>query len=141
MWGGNPALLSMIEVLPPILSVLEKKKLFLQDQDVEIIVAIIREYFISAFMNDSKVSENLCSITKFLIVLSSGDRVLKKLLRQFTVELGSIHRHLSSRKEVNSFYRDGLSKLIRSQMMEYMLTLSGRLRSAVESKTPSFLVE
>lgn len=36
-------------------------------------------------MNDYKVSESLYLITKLLKVLSSGDRLLKKLLRQFSV--------------------------------------------------------
>lgn len=69
-------------------------------------------------MSDSKVSENLYVITKCLVVLSSGDRVLRKMLKQFTIDLSSVHRHL--RKEANMFYRDGLAKLIKNQMMEYM---------------------
>lgn len=66
-------------------------------------IGIIREYFIGAFLNDSKVTENLHTITKCLIELSSGDRVLRKVLKQFTVEIGGIHRHI--RKEANVYYR------------------------------------
>lgn len=42
LWGGNPSLLNMIEVLPPVMSILEKKKLILTDNDVEVVIAIIR---------------------------------------------------------------------------------------------------
>lgn len=45
-------------------------------------------------MNEYKVSESLYSITKLLIALSSGDRLLKKFLRQYSVELTTIHRHV-----------------------------------------------
>lgn len=52
LWGGAPALLSIVEVFPPILSILEKKKLSLNDFEVDLILAVVREYFISSFMND-----------------------------------------------------------------------------------------
>lgn len=48
-------------------------------------MAILRESFITGYMNDYKVNESLYSIIKLLIALSSGDRLLKKLLRQFSV--------------------------------------------------------
>lgn len=69
-------------------------------------------------MNDYQVSESLYTITKCLIVLSSGERLLKKLLKQFNVELSSIHR--STKRETTTFYRDGLSRLIKNQLMEYI---------------------
>ena len=67
------------------MSILEKKKLALNDGEVDIIVSILREYFITGYMNQYKVSESLYTITKCLIALSSGDRLLKKLLRQFGI--------------------------------------------------------
>lgn len=76
------------------MSILEKKKLAINDGEADIIVAILRESFITGYMNDYKVSESMYTITKLLIALSSGDRLLKKLLRQFSVELTSIHRHV-----------------------------------------------
>lgn len=51
-------------------------------------------------------------------MLSSGEKVLKKILRQFSIELSSIHRHV--KKEACAFYRDGLSKLVKTQLMEYV---------------------
>lgn len=42
LWGGNPAVSSILEVLPPVMSILEKKKLALNDGEVDIIVAIMR---------------------------------------------------------------------------------------------------
>ena len=69
-------------------------------------------------MNDLKVSESLYTITKCLIALSSGDRVLTKLLREFSINLTEIHRHI--RKEATTFYRDGINKLIKNQLMEYV---------------------
>ena len=118
LWGGNPPIHSIIEILPPVMSILEKKKLAMNDGEVDIVVAILREYFITGYMNEYKVSESLYTITKCLIALSSGDRLLKKIMRQFGVELSSIHRHI--RKEATAFYREGLSKLIKSQLMEYI---------------------
>lgn len=85
LWGGNSSLLTIVEIIPPVMSILEKKKVYLNDNDIEIIIGIIREYLIGAFLNDSKVTENLHTIIKCLIELSSGDRVLRKLLKQFTV--------------------------------------------------------
>lgn len=72
LWGGSPALLSIIEIFPPIMSILEKKKLVLNDFEVDLIIAVIREYFISSFMNEFKVSDSLHIITKSLVSLSSG---------------------------------------------------------------------
>lgn len=73
---------------------------------MDIIVAILRESFITGYMNENKVSDQLILITKLLIALSSGDRVLKKLLRQFSVELPTIHRHV--RHPATEVYRAGL---------------------------------
>lgn len=67
------------------MSILEKKKLAINDGEVDVIVAILRESFITGYMNENKVSDQLLLITKLLIALSSGDRLLKKLLRQFSV--------------------------------------------------------
>ena len=94
IWGGNPAIISIIEVLPPVMSILEKKRLVLNENDTEVVVGIIREYFITAFMNDQKVTDSLSTIIKCLIVLSSGEKVLKKLIKQLRIELGTIHRHV-----------------------------------------------
>ena len=55
---------------------------------------------------------------KSLVSLSSGERVLKKVLKQFSYELTSIHRHL--KKDVNIFYRDGLSKLTKLHLMDFI---------------------
>lgn len=85
LWGGNPAIQSIIEILPPVMSILEKKKLALNDNEVDLIIAILREYFLSAYMNEYQVSESLYTIMKCLIVLSSGERLLKKLLKQFNI--------------------------------------------------------
>ena len=94
LWGGNPALQSLIELLPPVMSILEKKKVMLSEYDTDIIVGIVREYFITGYMNEYKVSESLYSITKSLINLTSGERVIKKLLIQFNIDLCSIHHHV-----------------------------------------------
>jgi hypothetical protein len=63
LWGGNPSLLNVIEVVPPIMSILEKKNIVLTDNDVEVIIGVIREYFVSTYLNESKVTENLYTIT------------------------------------------------------------------------------
>ena len=34
LWGGNPALQSLIEVLPPLLAILQKKSLFLNEGEL-----------------------------------------------------------------------------------------------------------
>lgn len=65
-----------------------------------------------------KVSESLYSIIKCLVPLSSGERVLKKVLRQFTMDLPALHRHL--RKEVNAFYREGLCRLIKKELADHV---------------------
>lgn len=50
--------------------------------------------------------------------LSSGEKVLKKVLNQYRVELTSIHRHL--RKEASIFYKEGLSKLVKNMLIDYI---------------------
>ena len=50
--------------------------------------------------------------------MSSGERLLKKMLKQFSIELSSIHRQV--KHEATIFYRDGLSRLIKAQLMEYI---------------------
>jgi hypothetical protein len=94
LWGGSPSISSIIEIFPPILSILEKKKLPLNDFETDLIIAVIREYLISTFINEIKVSDSLHIIIKTLVSLSSGERVVKKILRQFCYELTTIHRHL-----------------------------------------------
>ena len=111
LWGGQPALCQIIELVFPLLSILEKKKAVLNDFEVDLVLAIVREYFVSASLVGYKVSESLYSIIKCLVPLSSGEKVLRKVLRQFTYDLPNLHRHL--RKEVNAFYREGLSRLIK----------------------------
>ena len=47
---------SIVEVLPPVMSILEKKKLALNDNEVDLIITVLREYFISGYMNEYQVS-------------------------------------------------------------------------------------
>ena len=97
------------------MSIIEKKKLMLNDNDVDLVIGVIREYFISASMNEQKkVSESLYTIIKCLISLSSGEKVLKKVFRQFTMDLSVIHRHV--RKEASAYYKEGFVNLIKTQM-------------------------
>lgn len=42
LWGGNPPVNMILEVLPHVMSILEKKKLAINDGEVDIIVAILR---------------------------------------------------------------------------------------------------
>ena len=56
LWGGNAALLSLVEMLPPVMSILQKKNLTLNDIEIELTIGVVREYFISAFLNDNKLS-------------------------------------------------------------------------------------
>lgn len=42
LWGGNPALLNIIELLPPMISILEKRKLPLNDLEIDLVLAVIR---------------------------------------------------------------------------------------------------
>ena len=42
LWGGNPALQGIIEILPPVMSNLEKKRLALNDHEVDLVIAILR---------------------------------------------------------------------------------------------------
>ena len=69
-------------------------------------------------MNEFKVSDSLHIIMKSLVSLSSGERVARKVLKQFSLELTSVHRHL--KKDVNVFYRDGLSKLTKIHLMDFI---------------------
>jgi hypothetical protein len=69
-------------------------------------------------MNEFKVSDSLHIIMKSLVSLSSGERVARKVLKQFSLELTSVHRHL--KKDVNIFYRDGLSKLTKIHLMDFI---------------------
>ena len=55
---------------------------------------------------------------KSLVLLSSGEKVVKKILRQFSYDLTVIHRHL--KKDVNLLYRDGLSKITKLHLMEFI---------------------
>ena len=118
LWGGQPGMVSTIELVAPVLTVLEKKKLALTDFEVELVIAIIREYLISAMMTGFRFSESLYNILKCLVALSSGEKVLRKVLHQFTVDLSSLHKHL--RKDNCQFYREALSKLVKSQLIDYV---------------------
>lgn len=65
-----------------------------------------------------KFSESLYNILKCLVALSSGEKVLRKVLHQFSVELSTHHKHL--RKDSCQFYREALSKLIKNQLIDYV---------------------
>jgi hypothetical protein len=54
-------------------------------------------------MSGFKFSESLYAILKCLVALSSGEKVLRKVLHQFSVELSTHHKHL--KKENCQFYR------------------------------------
>ena len=69
-------------------------------------------------MHDFKVSDSLHIVVKSLVSLSSGEKVLKRILRQFSLELTAIHKNL--KKETNVLYRDGLSKLTKMHLMDFM---------------------
>lgn len=69
-------------------------------------------------MIEYKVSDSLHVIIRSLVSLSSGEKVVKKILRQFNVELTIIHRHL--KKEINAYYRDGLSKLLKRHLIDFI---------------------
>lgn len=69
-------------------------------------------------MTGFRFSESLYNILKCLVALSSGEKVLRKVLHQFTVELSSLHKHL--RKDNCQFYREALSKLVKSQLIDYV---------------------
>ena len=47
LWGGNVCLAQLIEVLPPLLSILQKKKVAVIDKTLDIILSIMKEYSIS----------------------------------------------------------------------------------------------
>jgi hypothetical protein len=55
------------------------------------VVAIIREYFISAFMNNYQVSESLYSIIELLSHLTPD--LLPHLLLQFKLNISALHRN------------------------------------------------
>jgi hypothetical protein len=42
----------------------------------------------------NKISENVYNIIKCLVALSSGERVLGKILKEFSLDLPGLHRHL-----------------------------------------------
>lgn len=90
----------------------------LTDFEVELVIAIIREYLISALMTGFKFSESLYNILKGLVALSSGEKVLRKVLRQFSIQLSSHHKHL--KKDNCQFYRQALGKLIKNQLIDYV---------------------
>ena len=103
LWGGQTGFVHSIELVVPVLSILEKKKLALTDFEVDLVMTILREYFLSAFMLGNKLSESVHSIIKCLVALNSGDKVLRKLLKQFYFEPTSIHKHMP--KDSALFYR------------------------------------
>ena len=47
LYGGNPALSQLIEVITPVLSILQKKKIALADRYMDMIFTIVREYVVS----------------------------------------------------------------------------------------------
>lgn len=118
LWGGQPGLCTAIELVSPLLSILEKKKAVLTDFEVDLVLAVVREYFVSAALVGPKVTESLYTILKCLVALSSGERVLRKVLRQFNTDLSSVHRHL--KREVNAFYREGLCRMIKKELSDHV---------------------
>lgn len=92
-----------MEIVPQMLSILEKKSVTINEHDVSLVIAIIREYCMATASHEVRVNENLHTIAKCLIKLHSGDRVLKMFLKQYSLDLLVMHRH--GRRESNPYYR------------------------------------
>lgn len=95
------------------MGVLDKKKIAWADSDVDLVLYITREYIIGCFFMGNLNMEVLKNIYQLATVLSSGERIVKKLLIE--IKLAPIHKHLiSTRKDginCSSFYKKSLSKL------------------------------
>jgi len=68
-----------------------------------LVIAIIREYCLANASHEVRVSETLHTIIKCLVKLYSGDRLLKTLLKQYSIDLLALHKH--ARRESNPYYR------------------------------------
>lgn len=81
------AVMGVIELVCPVLSVLEKKKVVWGDAEVDLCVFLMREYLVTLYFatlgNIQGVESSLEIIRnmfKLVISLSSGERVIRKLL-------------------------------------------------------------
>ena len=113
MYGGNLSALQLIQVVSPLLVVLEKKKVAWNDSDVDVIIYITREYLISCFFDGNVDIETIMSIYKLTCTLSSGDRIIRKILLE--MKTSPIHKHLASCKRdgmnCSTFYKKYLIKI------------------------------
>ena len=69
LFGGAPGLVGIIEVIPSLLNILEKKKITLEDNEISLIIYIIREYHISLSMSEGKPSESIGNIVNYTVSL------------------------------------------------------------------------
>ena len=113
LYGANLSAIDLIELVCPILGVLDKKRIAWADSDVDLVLYITREYIIGCFFMENVNMEVLKNIYQLTTVLSSGERIVKKLLVE--IRLAPIHKHLiSARKDgvnCSSFYKMNLAKL------------------------------
>lgn len=118
LWGGCLPAIYLMEIVPQILSVLEKKNVNITEQEVLLAIALIREYCVANASHEVRVNETSHTIIKCLIKLYSGDRLLKTLLKQYSVDLLLMHKH--ARRESNPYYRETLNRLIKNNLMDFV---------------------
>lgn len=54
MYGGNVCMLGLMEMICPLLNVLEKKRIAWSDSDIEVLVSLMREYLIAIFYDGNE---------------------------------------------------------------------------------------
>ena len=103
LYGGSPPLAaSLLEVVPQLLGILAKRNLIVSENDVMMVVSILREFSLSG-VDSRQLPESVQATIKTLVRLRSGDTVLKVILKQYQQDLTAIHKHL--RKENMASYR------------------------------------
>jgi len=118
LWGGCLPATYLMEIIPQLLSILEKKNVNINEQEVMLVIAIIREYCLANASLEVRVSETLHTIVKCLVKLYSGDRLLKTFLKQYSTDLNAMHKH--AKRESNPYYRETLNRIIKNNLMDFV---------------------
>lgn len=80
LYGGSPLFSGLMELFPALFSVLLKKKVMFTDTEIDISFHALRDYVLATHYSENANLELLKTNASLLVELSSGDRVVRRIL-------------------------------------------------------------
>jgi hypothetical protein len=103
LYGGNVPMVGLIELVCTVLVVAEKKKIAWTDFDIDTLLYLTKEYLLTCFYGCGANMDTLRTMFKLAVALSSGERIIRKILLEMRSDIMGTHR------QAGSVRREGLT--------------------------------